>query len=413
MDAVAKEQWALALLTARFDCAQQKFFQAEYGRSRRSPAVALALCLLLGAFGAHEFYLGRLRSAALRLLFCWTLIPLALALVDALYLTRRVHAYNRAMAHTLVEIIDETYAAVHEHAAAREHAAAPERTAWQVGAARTYIAAEATRWPHEAPTTTPLAEEREALTSASPVEITLAEAPTLVAAVGVAASPPPMFVAPVRSVALSTAQEFPYVRERRRDKALLVAATAPLDEPVFGYSAPISRRVRERLGPSLDALLADLTTLADEAEAQRASQTTAPLASSVPLISTVELISPPAPEPAPPEPVVTAALRDDYAKMMATEEPAPAIMGAGPADAVAATTSLTPSRIQRIIVRKVAMVDGRLIAEASATRDAIICGSDDEVAARIEAATEEARVEAMRLLATLVPSEMLAQAQTA
>src|SRR5574340_1302475 len=92
------EQWALALLTARFDCAQQEFFQAEYGRRRRSPEVALALCLTLGAFGGHEFYMGRLRSAALRLLFCWTLIPLLLALAEATLLTRRVHAYNAAVA---------------------------------------------------------------------------------------------------------------------------------------------------------------------------------------------------------------------------------------------------------------------------------------------------------------------------
>ncbi len=119
MTAVEREQWALALLTATFDCAQQKFFQAEYGRRRRSPAVALALCLTLGAFGAHEFYMGRLVSATLRLLFFWTLIPLLLAIIDAVLITRRVHAYNTRMAHALAEIVEESFAAARADAEAQ------------------------------------------------------------------------------------------------------------------------------------------------------------------------------------------------------------------------------------------------------------------------------------------------------
>ena len=82
-------------------------------------------------------------------------------------------------------------------------------------------------------------------------------------------------------------------------------------------------------------------------------------------------------------------------------------MGAGPASVPASA----PPRIQRIVVRKVALVDDRLIAEAQATRDVIIHGSDDEADAQIAAATDEARAEAMRLLAQMVPSETLAQAQ--
>ena len=168
MDSVAREQWALALLTATFDCSQQKFFQAEYGRRRRSPAVALALCLTLGAFGAHEFYMGRLRSAVLRLLFCWTLIPLLLALFEASFLTRRVHAYNANMAHTLAEIVEESFAAVRAEMAERAVSQAPRQedaqpfgqVAWQVGVARTFAPPAATRWPPTPPATPPRAEER-------------------------------------------------------------------------------------------------------------------------------------------------------------------------------------------------------------------------------------------------------------
>jgi TM2 domain-containing membrane protein YozV len=185
MDSIAKEQWALALLTARFDCAQQEFFQAEYGRRRRSPAVALALCLTLGAFGAHEFYMGRLRSAALRLLFCWTLIPLLLALYDALLLTQRVHSYNSHVAHILAEIVEESFAAVRAQdaiSAAAERAPVRPRArrleqpvqrpvqrpverpsaqpAWQPGLAHALASVTPTRWPHSAPLSLLLTEKR-------------------------------------------------------------------------------------------------------------------------------------------------------------------------------------------------------------------------------------------------------------
>lgn len=476
MDAVAKEQWALALLTARFDCAQQKFFQAEYGRRRRSPAVALALCLTLGAFGAHEFYLGRLRSAALRLLFCWTLIPLVVALLEASFVTRRVRAYNFAMARTLAEIVDETYAAVRAQAVIGEQVAVGEQEAWRVGAARTFVAAAPTRWAHEAPPTTPLAEEREAPAIATQrlEDVALAEPPTTDATPATPATPAPdaiairarstvplvaaepvpslRMIAPTHPLDLPTVLEIAHKQRDRRDE-LLVAATEPLAEPTFSRLPSLSQRERLRLGPSLDALLAGLTSLAEEAEARRTSQEiAAPLPAARPDDAPISLLAQepalaqviplepesiepesiepepmrheaasPTPEAAAPTSLVgfgAAASGAEYAKMMATDEPAPAIMGAGPAVAVStATPDTTPAarsqRVQRIVVRKLALVDGRVIAEARATRDVVLCGSDDEETARIAAATDEARAEAMRALAALVPSETLAQANLA
>jgi hypothetical protein len=104
---------------------------------------------------------------------------------------------------------------------------------------------------------------------------------------------------------------------------------------------------------------------------------------------------------------------EDYAKMMAPDEPLAAIMSAESAsDAVAVPAPAPAPRIQRIIVRKVALLDGQRIAEARATREVILSGADDhEDDARIEAATDEARVEAERLLATLVTPEALTQAR--
>lgn len=395
MDSVAREQWALAILTARFDCAQQKFFQAEYGRRRRSPAVALALCLTLGAFGAHEFYLGRLLSAALRLLFCWTGIPLLLSLWDALSLTSRVHTYNTRMAHVLAEIVEESFAAVraYERASASRSSAqaapampvspavaiavpvapaaplprvtvplavvkSPSKpldptvsSDWRLGVARTFAPLAAIRWSQRKPEEA-LAEERMASTVVD--------------------------FAPVLASASSGSRRAP--------------ATAPLPEGEDARTtAPISRREWQQLSPSLDALLADLSALADDLESQRASQPSSHAESALhlpPLASPDDSLAP-------------------YAEMMAPEEPLAAIMGAGPVSEPPAPVIVAP-RLQRITVRKVAMCDDQVIAEAQATRDVVLDDASGDLEARIAAATDEAREEALRLLTQLVPSEMLA-----
>jgi TM2 domain-containing membrane protein YozV len=380
VDAVAKEQWALALLTAHFDCAQQKFFQGEYGRRRRSPALALALCLTLGAFGAHEFYMGRLVSATLRLLFCWTLIPLILALIEASFLTQRVYGYNRRMAHTLAEIVDETFAAAREEAR--------EEASWRVGAARTLAPQPPTRWSQGTPPTTPLAEERQA----------------------------PDAVDPTPSAALTARGE----QSARAGFPLALQERGSGGEVTHSVSRPFgaSRREWARLSPSLDALLEDLTARAGEAGDQRSSLPATPTSVLSDPRDTSAPAAPVAPRAAAPSAYDAPSMSDatpaeDYAKMMAPDEPLAAIMSAESAsDAVAVAVPAPAPRIQRIIVRKVALLDGQRIAEARATRDVVLSGADEYAdAARIEAATDDARVEAERLLATLVTPEALTQAR--
>ena len=377
MDAVTKEQWALALLTARFDCAQQKFFQAEYGRRRRSPSVALALCLTLGAFGAHEFYMGRLRSAALRLLFCWTVIPALLALFDALFITQRAREYNARMAHTLAEIVEESFAAVRVHLSDD----ATEPTAWQVGVARTFDAPAPTRWPKDAPSTVPLPEEHVALTAydAQPSDVPLEH---------------PIAAQPAQKALPAPESEPAHTQSGEERDAL--SSSKPL------------RRDWARLGPSLDSLLTVVGAPADEAIA-RWEDVRTPEPHDVAL-DTLEVATVAPDEPAQfdaldNEVIALVLVADEYAKMTDTNEPLAAIIGAGPTSVAA-----PQSRVQRIVVRKVALVDGHPVAEARAHRDVIILGSDDEAQASIDAATEDARAEAMRLLATLVPSETLALA---
>lgn len=51
---------------------------------RHSRVAAIVLALLLGGLGAHKFYLGQPVRGVVYLLFCWTLIPAFVALVEAM-----------------------------------------------------------------------------------------------------------------------------------------------------------------------------------------------------------------------------------------------------------------------------------------------------------------------------------------
>lgn len=50
----------------------------------KSKLTAILLAIFLGGYGAHMFYLEKFRQGMIRLLFCWTLIPAIVALIEAL-----------------------------------------------------------------------------------------------------------------------------------------------------------------------------------------------------------------------------------------------------------------------------------------------------------------------------------------
>lgn len=50
----------------------------------KKQTVALLLAATVGLFGAHRFYLGQRRTGLLYLLFCWTGIPVLLALAESI-----------------------------------------------------------------------------------------------------------------------------------------------------------------------------------------------------------------------------------------------------------------------------------------------------------------------------------------
>lgn len=50
----------------------------------KSRTVAVLLALFFGGIGAHKFYLGKVGTGLLYLLFCWTFIPAIIAFIDAI-----------------------------------------------------------------------------------------------------------------------------------------------------------------------------------------------------------------------------------------------------------------------------------------------------------------------------------------
>ncbi|MGZ4815855.1 MAG: NINE protein [Terriglobales bacterium] len=77
---------------------QRVAFQTEYFARRKDPVIGVLLAIFLGSFGAHRFYLGQNGIAILYILFCWTLIPHLIALIEAFFMPGRVERWNANMA---------------------------------------------------------------------------------------------------------------------------------------------------------------------------------------------------------------------------------------------------------------------------------------------------------------------------
>ncbi len=321
----------LARLTAHLTCAQQTFFQAEYGRHRRSPTTALVLCLLLGGFGAQEFYFGRHRSGVLRLIFCWTLIPAVLALFDLPGIAARARRYNAALGQRVLIAVQESMAETKRNTQPLAHDES-DRDEVRIGTAEYDVSDGNAR----------LRRVSEQLAAA----LTLERARQVTRPSGT--------VAPAEPAQVEVASD----AEPRQ-----AATTAPIWEPdppanavadedeppephvvpVLSYSVPIARHAPVRFGPPLP----------------------------------VDAALPTAWEPEPP------ALRQRL------EDVAPAPV----------TQPAKRRHMQRIIVRKMALQDGKIAAEAVAERMVDLEGTDDDIEARVQQATDEARREALRRLA--------------
>ncbi len=64
-------------------------------KSIKSRTTAILLALFLGGLGAHKFYLGQTGWGVAYLIFCWTLIPALVSLIEGiLYITMSDEEFN-------------------------------------------------------------------------------------------------------------------------------------------------------------------------------------------------------------------------------------------------------------------------------------------------------------------------------
>ena len=59
----------------------------------RDPVTGVLLAIFSGVIGAHRFYLKDM-TGIVYVLFCWTLIPAIVAIVEAFFMPRRIRVYN-------------------------------------------------------------------------------------------------------------------------------------------------------------------------------------------------------------------------------------------------------------------------------------------------------------------------------
>ena len=83
----------LTLMQSMTD-SQRLLFQTQLNGIRKTSSTGVLLAIFLGGIGAHHFYLGNNVIGVLYLLFCWTFIPVIIALFEAFAMPGRVAAHN-------------------------------------------------------------------------------------------------------------------------------------------------------------------------------------------------------------------------------------------------------------------------------------------------------------------------------
>ncbi|WP_053062292.1 TM2 domain-containing protein [Desulfovibrio sp. TomC] len=77
---------------------QKALYYSEMSKKRKNGETGVFLSCLLGAFGAHRFYLKSNVLGVVYVLFCWTWIPSILGVIESLFMLKRVDAYNEQCA---------------------------------------------------------------------------------------------------------------------------------------------------------------------------------------------------------------------------------------------------------------------------------------------------------------------------
>jgi TM2 domain-containing membrane protein YozV len=76
--------------------------RTAYASKRKDSVIALLLCLFLGGFGAHRFYLKQSGLGILYVLSVWTLIPVIISLLELFVMSDRTRAYNLNIAREIL-----------------------------------------------------------------------------------------------------------------------------------------------------------------------------------------------------------------------------------------------------------------------------------------------------------------------
>jgi TM2 domain-containing membrane protein YozV len=87
------KNYELALMSEMSDN-QRLLFQNEVAQTRKSPTTAFVLALFLGGLGAHRFYMRDYWLGLLYVVFCWTFVPVVIALIELFFIGERVAKYN-------------------------------------------------------------------------------------------------------------------------------------------------------------------------------------------------------------------------------------------------------------------------------------------------------------------------------
>ena len=87
-----------ALVLKSLTESERLLFQLELNGCQKNTMIGVLFALVLGGVGAHHFYLGKTGLGVLYILFCWTFIPVIVAIGECFLMPGRVRQYNTTVA---------------------------------------------------------------------------------------------------------------------------------------------------------------------------------------------------------------------------------------------------------------------------------------------------------------------------
>ena len=79
------------------NCGQSNLANPTFAVEIKSRVTAGILAILVGGFGVHKFYLGKIGTGLLYFFFCWSGVPTVFGLIEGIiYLTQTDQAFAKA-----------------------------------------------------------------------------------------------------------------------------------------------------------------------------------------------------------------------------------------------------------------------------------------------------------------------------